>query len=183
MTIAIRQPFEGNHPVTFPFGARPTETSIQKKFQQWGLIGHHGMDFMISPDTPVLACDIGKVIQSGPNGDFGISVTLTHSWGESIYGHLKETKVTKGQEVTRGELLGLSGETGVVTAPHLHFGIKPLNPETDNGYFGFIDPAPFITYTNEAAQLDKVTQFELDNKKSQTVVEEMVKQLVTTTKE
>ena len=180
MSITIRQPFEGNHPVTFPFGVRPTETSIQEKFRKWGLIGHHGTDYMVATSTPILACDDGQVSQSGVNGDFGISVTIQHSWGESIYGHLSEAKVTTGQNLKKGELVGLSGESGVVTSPHLHFGIKPKNPELDNGYLGFIDPTPFIKYSQDPAKLDKVTQYEIDNKKTETAVDEIARNLAET---
>src|SRR3989344_181900 len=177
MDIAIRQAFEGNYPVTFPFGVRPTEPSIQEKFRKWGLIGHHGTDYMVPTSTPILACDNGQVIQSGTNGDFGISVIIDHLWGTSIYGHLLEAKVTTGQELKRGELVGFSGESGVVTSPHLHFGIKPKNPELDNGYLGFIDPTPFIKYSQDPAKLDKVTQYEIDNKKTETTIDEIAKNL------
>lgn len=168
MNLSIRAPFDGHFPVTFPFGARPTEESIQQKFKNWGLIGHHGIDFMLPVETPIFACDDGLVIQAGPNGDFGISVVLTHTWGESICAHLKEIKITPNQTAKKGDILGLSGETGVVSGPHLHFGIKPKDAEVNNGYFGFIDPAPFLQYV-DIKQADKPVKPE---------VEEMVQQLL-----
>ncbi|MBI4067162.1 M23 family metallopeptidase [Candidatus Gottesmanbacteria bacterium] len=178
MDLSLRAPFNGHYPVTFPFGARPTEESIQNKFKNWGLIGHHGIDFMLPLSTLIYACDDGQVTQTGPNGDFGISVIISHSWGESIYAHLKETKVTINQLVKKGDSLGLSGESGVVSGPHLHFGIKPKDAEINNGYFGFIDPSPFIQYVDEkkenntqnpqqpATEVDKIVQDLLKNRQN-----------------
>lgn len=53
-------------------------------------------------------------------------------------------KVKLNKKVKRGQILGLSGKSGFVTGSHLHFGIKPKNPDLENGYLGFIDPEPFL---------------------------------------
>jgi len=71
-------------------------------------------------------------------------VIINHQWGESLYAHLQEIKVTKDQQVKAGEVIGLSGKTGAAFGPHLHFGIKPLNFDQNNGYLGFVDPAPYF---------------------------------------
>ncbi|MBI4999718.1 M23 family metallopeptidase [Candidatus Gottesmanbacteria bacterium] len=105
---------------------------------------HHGLDFLLPEETEVLATDLGKVIQAGENGDWGISVTVKHPWGESLYAHLKETKVVVDQEINKGEAVGLSGQSGAAFGPHLHFGIKPASPDLTNGYLGFIDPLPYL---------------------------------------
>ena len=96
---ALYFPFSGNIPITFSFGQQSDNEDIKKKFQEWGIVGHNGLDFGLSAGNEVFACDVGKVIQSGDNGDFGTSITIQHSWGQSIYGHLQETKVKENDEV------------------------------------------------------------------------------------
>ncbi|MFH1720675.1 MAG: peptidoglycan DD-metalloendopeptidase family protein [Patescibacteria group bacterium] len=142
---ALHYPFSGNFPVTFSFGQQSDNEEIKKKFQEWGIVGHNGLDFGLSAGNDVFACDVGKVIQSGDNGDFGTSITIQHSWGQSIYGHLQETKVKEGDEIQINKVIGLSGSSGAAFGEHLHFAIKPNNPDLNNGYLGFIDPAPFLT--------------------------------------
>ncbi len=140
----FRLPFNGNFSITFSFGAQSQDERIKQKFSEWGIIGHHGLDFGLPEGAEVLAVDSGKVIQSGDNGDFGISVTTQHPWGQSLYAHLKEAKVSQDQEVKTGGVIGLSGQTGTAFGEHLHFGIKPNNPDLNNGYLGFIDSTPYL---------------------------------------
>ncbi len=137
-------PFYGIHPMTFGFAALPNDLELKQKFNQWGIVGHHGVDFGLDESTPILAADKGVVMQVGSNGDFGLSVTIKHIWGESLYAHLKEIKVVKDQSLEVGEQLGLSGQSGAAFGPHLHFGIIPVSPNLQNGYLGFIDPAPYL---------------------------------------
>ncbi len=138
----VRFPFTGSFPVTFPFGASPIDSDMQKKFDEWGVKGHNGVDFGLPEGTEVLAVDNGTITQFGENGDFGISVTVKHEWGTSLYAHMRDTTVTLYQNIKEGEVIGHSGQTGYVTSPHLHFGIKPTDPDTSNGYLGFVDPTP-----------------------------------------
>ena len=115
-------------------------TKKLKKFTEWGIVGHNGIDYGLPEGTELIASADGKVIQSGDNGDFGISVTIQHSWGQSLYAHLKESKVSQDQEVKAGDLIGLSGQTGSAFGEHLHFAVKPNDADANNGYLGFIDP-------------------------------------------
>ncbi|KKS14260.1 hypothetical protein A2617_02940 [Candidatus Daviesbacteria bacterium RIFOXYD1_FULL_41_10] len=144
MKPKLRLPFNGDYPVTFGFGAVSDNEEIKKKFQEWGITGHHGIDYGLSEGTEAVAADTGKVIQSGDNGEWGISVTLEHPWGQSIYAHLKETKVNVGDEVEVGKPIGLSGKTGAAFGEHLHFGIKLKDADANNGYLGFSDPSPYF---------------------------------------
>jgi len=146
---ALHYPFSGNFPVTFSFGEQSTNEEIKKKFQEWGIVGHNGLDFGLSAGNEVFACDSGKVIQSGDNGDFGISITIQHSWGQSVYAHLQETKVKEGDEIGVNKVIGLSGATGAAFGEHLHFAIKPNNPDPNNGYLGFIDPSPYLSLPSQ----------------------------------
>lgn len=148
----FRFPFNGNFPVTFSFNASPTTDEMKTKFLQWGISGHHGIDFGLPEGTEILAVDSGKIILSGDNGDYGNCVTIQHPWGKSLYAHLKETKVSENQEVKTGDLIGISGQTGAAFGPHLHFGIKPNNPNESNGYLGFIDPTQYLPQTPQNPQ-------------------------------
>ncbi len=146
---ALHFPFAGNFPVTFSFGQQSDNEDIKKKFQEWGIVGHNGLDFGLSIGNEVFACDVGKIIQSGDNGDFGTSITIQHSWGQSLYAHLSETKVKEGDEIRPNKVIGLSGSSGAAFGEHLHFAIKPNNPDPNNGYLGFINPAPYLSLLSQ----------------------------------
>src|SRR3989344_2776246 len=109
---SLHFPFYGDFPVTFDFGAQPTDENIKKKYQEWGIVGHNGLDFGLPEGTEVLACDEGTVIQAGDNGDHGISVTIKHSWGTSVYCHLQSFGVLVNDHITKPQVIGLSGRTG-----------------------------------------------------------------------
>jgi hypothetical protein len=58
----------------------------------------------------------------------GLTVEINHGNGLlSFYGHMSELKVTKGQSVSRGQVIGISGSTGSATGPHLHWGVYKIN--------------------------------------------------------
>lgn len=145
MTAHFRFPFTGKFPLTFPFGASAVDSDMQKKFNEWGVIGHDGVDFGLPEGSEVIAVDTGIVVQSENNGDFGISVTIKHEWGMSLYAHLRDTTVSLDEHVEAGKVIGHSGQTGYVTSPHLHLGMKPTDPDTSNGYLGFVDPTPYFS--------------------------------------
>ena len=144
MEPKLRLPFNGDFPTTFAFGAVSDNKEIKKKFSGWGITGHHGIDYGLPEGTDVVAGDTGKVVQSGDNGEWGITVILKHSWGQSIYAHLKETKVFVEDELKAGDVIGLSGKTGAAFGEHLHFGIKLKSADSNNGYLGFSDPSPYF---------------------------------------
>lgn len=69
---------------------------------------------------------------------------LHHAWGESIYAHLSSVGVVVGQNVGRGERLGVSGNTGNSSGPHLHFAVR-INPyRRGDGWGGYRDPLPYL---------------------------------------
>src|SRR3989449_10548261 len=58
----------------------------------------------------------------------GLTIEINHGNGlRSFYGHLSHIGVAKGQYVSRGQVIGISGSTGTATGPHLHFGVYRLN--------------------------------------------------------
>lgn len=142
--LKLRFPFDGRYHVTFPFGARPQDPALRDKYHLWGLKGHNGVDFALPEGTSVYAVNSGKVVFTGENGDFGLTVVLSHRWGQSLYAHLSKIDVEKGDKVKKHTKLGVSGSTGQVTGPHLHFQIEPKKSDGSNGYLGSIDPMPYF---------------------------------------
>lgn len=86
---------------------------------------HYGQDFSVPYGTEVYATGNGTVIESGWNSmGFGNFVVIDHGYGlRSTYGHLSQINVSRGLNVKRGDLLGLSGNTGTSSGPHLHYQI------------------------------------------------------------
>ncbi|CAG0935679.1 Murein DD-endopeptidase MepM [Thermoflexales bacterium] len=93
---------------------------------------HEGTDFAIPGGTPVYAPADGVVMVAEPLAVRGNAVVLDHGWGlYSGYWHLSEFKVTPGQVVKQGDLLALSGNTGLSTGAHLHWDMRVLGVNVD----------------------------------------------------
>jgi len=148
-TINLIYPFKGTSAVNLNFGRDLTDTFLKVKYEKFGLIGHDGVDFDTPEGTPILATDNGKVVLAEENGDYGTTIVISHSWGQSYYGHLSQINIAVDDQVLKGQEIGLSGHTGLATGPHLHFGIKLKNNDPKNGYYGKIDPFPFLGKTAE----------------------------------
>ncbi len=83
---------------------------------------HLGFDLASNANSPALASNDGVTVFAGPLGIYGNTVILDHGLGLfSLYGHLSEISVEKGQAVAKGEALGRTGETGLAGGDHLHF--------------------------------------------------------------
>lgn len=106
---------------------------LKRKSQ--GLHGKNGVDLAAPTGTRVLASAPGKVIfaKLGWNGAYGNLVILQHSNGtKTVYAHLSKINVSAGQQVDRGQVIGLVGSTGRSTGPHLHFEVHGAkNPGAD----------------------------------------------------
>lgn len=86
---------------------------------------HNGIDIAVAEGTEVYACDSGLIDFAGYNDGSGNYVVISHTDGyTSLYLHLSKLMVQKGDSVQKGDLVGLSGSTGIATGPHLHFEIK-----------------------------------------------------------
>jgi murein DD-endopeptidase MepM/ murein hydrolase activator NlpD len=90
--------------------------------------GHNGIDFSAKVGTPLLAAAAGTVVGTGDTDracsgvSYGKWVLIRHTNGlTTLYAHLSVIQVSAGQSVTSGEKIGLSGNTGYSTGPHLHF--------------------------------------------------------------
>lgn len=142
--IKLAKPFEGKWRVTQLFGDRP-EFYSKYSYDGVRLRGHNGVDFGTPNGTKLLATDDGEVVQVGyeANG-FGHFAKLSHLWGDSVYAHMKEVTVKEGDKVKRGDVLGLSDNTGNSSGPHLHFGVRIFPNKRGDGWGGYTDPIPFM---------------------------------------
>lgn len=94
---------------------------------------HLGFDLAATRNTPVPAGNDGKVALAAYFGIYGNAVVLDHGYGlMSLYAHLSQIEVAKGQSVARGDVLGKTGATGLAGGDHLHFTLLidglPVNP-------------------------------------------------------
>lgn len=89
---------------------------------------HRGLDLRAALGDPVRAAAPGQIVLAADHYYGGRSVFLDHGLGVfTVYMHLNEIKVRQGDMVEAGEILGLAGQTGRVTGPHLHLGLYVLD--------------------------------------------------------
>lgn len=145
--VYLHPPFDGVYTIGQLWGEN---SAFYARYSYDGvpLLGHNGVDFSTPVGAALRAVDDGVVLRADfEAGGFGNFVLLGHSWGESIYAHLSAFEVNVGQTVTRGQLIGRSGNTGASTGPHLHFAIR-IHPYTrGDGWGGFSDPLPYLPPT------------------------------------
>ncbi|NPA73667.1 MAG: M23 family metallopeptidase [Epsilonproteobacteria bacterium] len=102
---------------------------------------HTGTDFRAKMKTPIKAINDGVVVIAKDRYYAGGSVVIDHGKGlYSCYYHLSKILVKKGQKVKRGEIVGLSGKSGRVSGPHLHFTIELYN--------NAVNPLEFVKRVN-----------------------------------
>lgn len=95
---------------------------------------HNGIDLTAPRGTEIYATADGVVIQANyTTGGYGKKIMVNHGFGyKTLYGHCSKILVEKGQEVQRGEVIGLVGNTGLSTTSHLHYEVwvnnRPVNP-------------------------------------------------------
>ena len=124
-------PCNGIRWITSKFGGRNSPGGI-------GSTNHKGVDIGTPMGTPVLAAKAGKVTWASSNGGYGQCVIISHGKGNStLYGHLSGYNVSVGDQVTQGQVVAYSGNTGNSTGPHLHFGVM----ENDT----WVDPLTYLT--------------------------------------
>ncbi len=107
---------------------------------------HYGMDFTAPTGTETFATGNARVSKAGWEQGYGNAIRLDHGYGyETLYAHLSQILVKEGQNVKRGEVIGLIGSTGKSTGPHLHYEVhlkgEPVNPQ--NYYFLDLTPEEY----------------------------------------
>jgi len=118
--------------ISSPFGHRTSPGGI-------GSTNHQGVDICgVGYTTQVLAAKAGTVIISQYSSSYGNYVVINHNGGNAtLYAHLSSRKVSVGDTVSQGQVIGITGCTGHSTGPHLHFGI------TEDGEW--VDPLKYLT--------------------------------------
>ncbi len=121
-----RLPLRANYQVSSPFGPRDYPNPF-----------HNGFDMSVPEGTNAYAAADGKITLARYDGGYGNSVRIDLGSGVVlVYGHLSRILVTEGQTVQAGTLIGLTGNTGYSTGPHLHFEIDIHGTA--------VDPVPIV---------------------------------------
>jgi len=135
--------------VTQPFGANP-ELHLDR-----GLPGHEGLDIRATMNSKIYACADGIVetahVRAEDGNPHGRCATILHRDGyRTLYGHLSNITVAKGQNVKAGTVIGNAGPTGQTTGGHIHLGLFQQGA-TAKGLTHFpddiIDPTPFLSFS------------------------------------
>ncbi|WP_399944845.1 peptidoglycan DD-metalloendopeptidase family protein [Streptomyces sp. BBFR25] len=125
---------------TSPVAGGTVGTPYHQSGSMWSSGYHTGTDFVVPTGTSLKAVGAGTVVSAGWGGAYGNQVVIQLADGHyAQYAHLSSLSVSAGQSVTAGQQVGLSGATGNVTGPHLHFEIR-----TTPDYGSDIDPIAFL---------------------------------------
>ncbi|MGW2620599.1 M23 family metallopeptidase [Streptomyces sp. NPDC001500] len=115
-------------------------TPYHQSGSMWSSGYHTGVDFVVPTGTTLKAVGAGTVVSAGWGGAYGNQVVIRLADGYyAQYAHLSQLSVSAGQSVTAGQQVGLSGATGNVTGPHLHFEIR-----TTPDYGSDVDPIAYL---------------------------------------
>lgn len=123
--LPLAEPLQ-DYEITSPFGARNDPINAMSGI-------HEGVDMGAPLGTPVSTTGDGRVVSAGWADRYGYLVEIDHGMGlHTRYAHLSRVLVMVGDKVTRGKPIGLLGETGRTTGPHLHYEVRvnddPTNP-------------------------------------------------------
>jgi murein DD-endopeptidase MepM/ murein hydrolase activator NlpD len=124
--LPLKQPMK-NYYISSGFGHRIDPITHQHT-------PHRGLDFVGHSREKVISPSAGKVILARWFSDYGNAVVIDHGYGVTTrYGHLSKIKVSEGERIKEGKVLGLQGSTGRSTGEHLHYEVRyrnvPLNPK------------------------------------------------------
>lgn len=117
---------------------------------------HYGMDYSAKVGTEIYATGDGVIskVKRSKRG-YGNYVKINHGFGyETLYAHMSKYIVKKGQKVKRGEVIGYVGNTGISTAPHLHYEVRKDNKKINpvNFYFNDLTPEEYEKMLELASQ-------------------------------
>ena len=113
-------------------------------YAQFKLAGHNGLDYACPEGSRVLAAHAGVLrLYKFDAPGYGLFVRVRGAEYETIYAHLSElADLLDGAAVWPGQTIGLSGNSGNSTGPHLHLGLRVHNMRNP-AYSNYIDPVPF----------------------------------------
>lgn len=157
----MRKLFRSQFKVTQGFGVNP------EYYKQFGLKAHEGIDLIPTGTVwDVFALEDGIVVKDEDNarsGAYGKYVTI---WSPTIkkatqYCHLASNSVSNGQQIKKGDVIGVMGATGNTTGAHVHLNLfqtddNGVRLNKDNGYLGGVDPLPFLNEVTEASDQQEI---------------------------
>ena len=149
------------YPLKQPYKLNQRFDNKSYLYSNIGLAGHNGIDFATPTGTPILAMHDGIILNTVVDNKGGLGVEirskekieidgkLTHF--KTLYWHLDSFSCHVGQEVKAGDIIGISGNTGNSTGPHLHNALKLIDDNFNtlnhgNGYNGAIDHLNYIDF-------------------------------------
>lgn len=135
---------------------------------------HTGMDFGIPQGTPIGSSEAGTVVTSadGWNSGYGnYTIVKGNSGRYYLYAHMSQRKTNVGDKLDKGNLIGLSGNTGNSTGPHLHFEVRKSNRYGDDispypyANDGLFNPSGSATITTRVANSEDTAEVKVPTKK------------------
>ena len=134
--IPAIQPVNNKQLTLLAAGKKPLINPFHRAMRE-----HHGVDYLIPEGTPVFATADGVVQSlSEKNSTHGKAITIEHGNGyQTSYSHLLDTRVKKGQKVKRGDIIALSGNSGLSFAPHLHYEVIFNSMRVDPVHYFFLE--------------------------------------------
>lgn len=148
----MRLPFLGSYTQTQGFGTNP------QIYARFGLKGHNGLDYGLPCGTAVVAPISGRVSLGFDAGGYGNYVLITGGGLEAVLAHLSSVAVNQGVNVSEGQLIGRSGTTGFSSGCHLHWGVRPIPSNLNNGFRGYEDPTKYLTNQEGQVTPDQLKQ-------------------------
>jgi murein DD-endopeptidase MepM/ murein hydrolase activator NlpD len=137
---AAKPAAEASNGFSLPVDGASVGTPYHMSGSMWSSGYHTGVDFVVPTGTSLKAVGAGTVVSAGWGGAYGNQVVVQLEDGKyAQYAHLSSLSVSAGQTVTAGQQVGLSGATGNVTGPHLHFEIR-----TTPDYGSDVDPVAYL---------------------------------------
>ena len=133
------QPVNNSQLTLLAAGKKPLINPFHRTMRE-----HHGVDYLVPEGTAVFATADGVVKSlSEKNTSHGKAVTISHGNGyETSYSHLLDIRVKKGQKVKRGDIIALSGNSGLSFVPHLHYEVIYNDTRVDPVHYFFLELEP-----------------------------------------
>lgn len=110
--------------MALPIANGKITTAYKKAGKMWSKGYHTGVDFAVPQGTDVIAVADGKIKNANWGKAYGTQAVQSVAGGFVIYAHLSSLAVKPGQAVTKGQLIGKSGNTGNSSGAHLHFEMR-----------------------------------------------------------
>lgn len=134
--IPAIQPVNNRQLTLLAAGKKPLINPFHRTMRE-----HHGVDYLVPEGTPIFATADGIVqTLSEKNTTHGKAITIDHGNGyQTSYSHLLDIRVKKGQRVKRGDIIALSGNSGLSFAPHLHYEVIFNGMRVDPVHYFFME--------------------------------------------